>query len=152
MATKFYLYTPDGKNNPDAQVKPNHIVSADEDLMALYPDVVYKYAAGSRVAASAPTAYDSAADAIIADATAIQSGIQPRGITVQLAGFGTAFLPILNNKGTISTTHLNGCDFDATLDAFDMADTAPLPYLEAVDEGVLKVNILAFRGETRNSN
>ncbi|WP_153017904.1 hypothetical protein, partial [Sphingobium sp. AM] len=71
MAQKYYIYTPYSRSNPASADSINLIVQADEAVMALYPDLVWKYSGGSLTPATAPTGYDTLADLAGADAAAL---------------------------------------------------------------------------------
>jgi hypothetical protein len=157
MATKYFIYRPDSLNNPNANSNSGNqfwAIQADDAVMALYPDLVKKYSDGGGMSsATAPTAYDTKADADTAHGSTLNEGaLQPRGLTIQIAGFGTAFLPILNQSvETISGTDVKGNEWEATLDNASVAGPSPFPF-DAAAEGNLEVQVIAYRGEQRTQN
>lgn len=150
MATKFYLYKSDGSENPDSLNSKYHIIPCDDAVMSLYPDLIKKFASGSVVAASAPTAYNDVAAALAAHPDALQSAITPRGLNINVSGFGSAFLPVLRNPGIVSTG-IDGQDWACTLDHYGLDDATPFP-VAGVSESHLTVQITGYRGESRSAN
>lgn len=152
MAQKFYLYSPDVASNPDSSEPDPYIISAEESVMALYDSVIFKWSAGSTTQATAPTAYDTVDLAVAASANAIVvPGLSPRGVTVDVDGFGSAFLPILSSKGVIASGHLNGDEWSATLHSHTLYGLTPFPSTP-ITEGALTASISGYRNESRNSN
>lgn len=158
MAQKFYLYTTDLSSAPvdNADGDNPHIplaITADDGVMALYPDIVSTLVnnLGNVTAATAPTAYDTFDDLVTAHPTAVQNNrVSPRGLTLQIPGFGTSFMPILtdalqNNAGTV-----HGGDFMTTVNAKanDIDSNDPI----SVTEGDLSVKIIGYQGESRSFN
>src|SRR6185436_14777851 len=123
MAQKFYIYQPDSNNmargtaGENGNYKPLAI-TADDDIMGLYADLVKKQTAsdGTVAAATNPTGYADL-DALLAVApTAVQNNrISPRGLTLLIPGFGSAFMPILSNEVQLDTGELVSNVYNATV-------------------------------------
>lgn len=154
MAQKFYLYQTDAwgyltDKLAGHNTKKYLAITADDGLMALYPDIVRYQNDITDTARSAPTAYDTLEDLLVDQPAAVQnSRIQPRGVDIEVPGFGTAFLPILNNELNDSSGAITGNDWATTVNHWqtdtDDDDAA------VITEGELSVAIIGFRGEQRS--
>lgn len=147
MATKYAAYFDDSTvTNGDT---PQWAVAADETLFGLYVDVVSTFSAGLLTPADAPTLYDTLALLIAAVDTVI--GIfpgQPRGVTLQALGFGSAFLPILTDKMHGATGAESGGDFRATLKSIALPSATSAP---TIAQGDMTLAVTGYKGETINN-
>lgn len=152
MADNVYLYQGDANQNYEASDNTFYMLHIDTAIMALYPDVVLDYSNGSTVAASAPQAYNDEAAALLDEPTAIPiGGLNPRSLQLQIEGFGNATMPVLTNKGTVSSTHNQGNEWGATLDGHGMFSATAFP-VAFIAESHLNLSIVGYVGESRNSN
>lgn len=150
MANKTYIYQPE-PNSGEGQsngTKPL-LITVEEDIMALYTDLVSTFTNGSTASASAPTSYADDAAALVDAPTAVRnSSILPRGLFLEVPGFGAAFMPVLTNDVTAASgPHANGMDFAATVNSW-VSDTDD-ETISPTTEGALTVNVTGYRGEQR---
>jgi hypothetical protein len=148
MAQKFYLYKSDLAVGAGQSDPTNHILSADDAVMALYTDIVKTMSGGVATPASAPTAYATLEDAVTAGG--VSTRISPRGLNLTIPGFGSAFMPIMDNSNIINGTQLDGNDWPTTLSLLGLVGTDPLTP-QPVAERNLGVVCDSYRGEQRSA-
>lgn len=146
MASKIYVYRDDANQS-------EYGVSIDENIMALYIDVVLVTdSSGSTAAPAVPTAYDDFAAALAANAGLLQpGGLQIRALILQVNGFGISKLPVLDNKGVIASGHITGMAWETTLAAYSLTGDTPFP-VTPISEGDLTLSIIGYQNESRSSN
>ncbi len=145
MAIKQFIYRDDTGSN-------SYVIGVEEEIMGIYPSLVSTRTQDTIGSAGSPTAYDDVAAAIAAVPAALQNAnFTPRSLTLQIEGFGTARMPVLDAKASLVTAHINGDDWGATLLTQGLTGATPFP-TPGTAEGGLTVEIVAFNGESRNSN
>lgn len=141
MAQKFYLYTADDEITQWG-------IPMDDGIMAMYDNIVKQYddwdgdpSAQTVQAAGTPSAYDSLALLIDDNTTAVAkpNGVQLRGLTLNLPGFGSLFMPILNTIQTVTPdvalVKINGGAFAATIGAYVLSQDEGLPMSTSLQLG-----------------
>lgn len=144
MANQWYQYrTEDGGS---------FYIQAEENVVALYEDIVKTYDESSAVAATAPTPESEEP----ADEDKLPSSIQVRRLNLQIPGFGQGILPVFSNIATNGSAGINGQDWAATLQVHGLCEASdpesPLFPVDVSTEGDLTVQCIGFAGERRLSN
>lgn len=144
MALKWYEYdTEDGLTK---------YIQAEENVVALYADIVKRMSDGVVEAAGVPTAETVEP----ADEYKLPSSIQYRRLILQIPGFGQGLLPIFTNRALDGLTGITGNDWSVTLKIHNLCDPsdpeAPLFPVDVSTEGDLTVQCIGYQGERRLSN
>jgi len=146
MATKVYQYTDDAGTPWGIQV--------EENVMSVYA-VVQTHNGGAATAAAAPTAYANLAALILANGAVsamLPGSIQPRGLNLNSAGFGNAFMPVLFNGVFAHDEGIyDGADFAMTVSQLGLTGDSPFP-VDIAGVFVPAVSVIGYRGEARSSN
>lgn len=157
MANKYYRYLAD-------DLTP-YIIQAESDIMDMYNTIVKQFSdlvTNRNVASpSQPSAFDTLEDAQAAgtymaiDFTGAElkpSSIAVRGIALSLNGFGSAFMPVLNDSIVDNGGAAFGQDLTATIEAGNLSLEGELPFDtgEQLDSGPTMV-ITGYKGEQKLS-
>lgn len=143
MAQLYYPYTSEGGQS--------FWVLAEENIMNVYESIVKEANTPSPVAATLPASKAALEEGDVE----LPASIQPRGLLLQIPGFGQGFMPVLDNTPVIDEGEIVGLAFTTTIAELGI-DVAPaedeLFPVQATLEGDLDVECIGYRGEARFSD
>lgn len=148
MAQKFVHYYAD-----DATAEFG--VAVEENVIQSYPIVVQQHgqASGTIGSATMPTLYDTLALLQVDFPTAIAkpAALSLRGLTLDIPGFGGAFMPVLDNRPfKADDATVWGGQLEATQHQWGFSGAAPFPKNYVEDQ--LEIDVTGYRGESRATN